>query len=72
MASAESLAELATLPQARCHQLAGNLSEKFSLDLDGPFRLIVEVADLPVPRLSSYSSICAHRDCALAAGTSRS
>lgn len=44
------LEELCTLPQARCHQLKADRNEQFSLDLDGPYRLIVEVADDPVPR----------------------
>lgn len=50
MAAAASLAELITLPQARCHQLGANRDEQFSLDLDGPYRLIVEVDHEPVPQ----------------------
>jgi hypothetical protein len=42
--------ELMTLPQARCHQLSADRDEEFSLDLDGPYRMIVEIADMPVPR----------------------
>ena len=44
------LEDLCKLPQARCHQLKANRDEQFSLDLDGPYRLIVEIADAPVPR----------------------
>lgn len=50
ISAATHLAELATLPQARCHQLKGDRDERFSLDLDGPHRLIVEVDHDPVPR----------------------
>ena len=49
--AAASLEVLCKLPQARCHQLVANRSEQFSLDLEHPLRMIVEVADLPVPRL---------------------
>lgn len=49
--AAPTLDVLCRLPQARCHQLVGNRSEQFSLDLEHPLRLIVEVADVPVPRL---------------------
>jgi plasmid maintenance system killer protein len=51
MVAAADLAELCRLPQARCHQLTADRSELFSLDLDGPYRLLVEVGDDPVPRL---------------------
>lgn len=50
MRAAASLAELMALPQARCHQLVANRDEQFSLDLDGPYRLIVQVDHEPVPR----------------------
>lgn len=50
MTAAANLAELMTLPQARCHQLGADRDEQFSLDLDGPYRLIVEVDHDPVPR----------------------
>lgn len=48
--AAANLEELCKLPQARCHQLKADRDEQFSLDLDGPHRLIVEIADEPVPR----------------------
>jgi proteic killer suppression protein len=48
--AASSLEELCSLPQARCHQLSGNRKDQFSVDLDGPYRLIVEVSDDPIPR----------------------
>jgi plasmid maintenance system killer protein len=50
LSAAENLGELMTLPQARCHQLSADRDEAFSLDLDGPFRMIVEIAETPVPR----------------------
>jgi len=39
-----------SLPQARCHQLTRDLDECFSLDLDGPYRLILKVVEDPIPR----------------------
>ncbi|MHB8459726.1 MAG: type II toxin-antitoxin system RelE/ParE family toxin [Candidatus Limnocylindrales bacterium] len=48
--AAENLAEMATLPQARCHQLTKNRDEQISVDLAQPYRLILEVNDDPVPR----------------------
>jgi plasmid maintenance system killer protein len=50
LSAAEHLGEMMTLPQARCHQLSADRDEAFSLDLDGPYRMIVEIADMPVPR----------------------
>ena len=49
--AAASLDVLCKLPQARCHQLVADRSEQFSLDLEHPLRMIVDVADEPVPRL---------------------
>lgn len=50
MAAAASLAELMTLPGARCHELKGDRDEQFSVDLDGPYRLIFEVDMERTPR----------------------
>jgi len=50
--AAASLDVLCALPQARCHQLVGDRDEQFSLDLEHPLRMIVEVAEIPVPRLA--------------------
>lgn len=33
----------------RCHELKGDRSKQLSIDLDGPFRLIFEAAEIPVP-----------------------
>ena len=49
--AADDLAVLCRLPQARCHQLTADRAEQFSLDLDGPYRLLVEVGDIPISRL---------------------
>jgi proteic killer suppression protein len=42
------LEEMRCLP-GRCHELRHNRSGQFSLDLDGPYRLIFEPADEPIP-----------------------
>lgn len=36
-------------PPHRCHELKGNLKGKLSLDLDGPYRLIIEPTNSPLP-----------------------
>lgn len=48
--AASTLADLATLPQVRAHQLTGDRKGQISLDLVHPFRLILEVADDPAPK----------------------
>lgn len=50
MQAARTIAELMRLPGARCHQLRGDRDEQFSVDLDGPYRLIFEVDTDPIPR----------------------
>lgn len=50
MHAASNMLDLMALPQARCHQLSHDRDEQFTLDLDGPYRLAIEVADEPVPR----------------------
>lgn len=52
LAAAGSLAEVATLPQARLHSLSGDRAGQYAVDLQYPFRLILEPADEPVPRLA--------------------
>ena len=47
--AATTLAEMRHLP-GRCHELHGNRSGQFSLDLDHPYRLIFEPAHEPTPR----------------------
>lgn len=53
MKAAECLAVLRTLPGNRCHELTGNLKGQLSVDLDGPYRLIFEPANDPIPVLPS-------------------
>jgi len=50
LTAAESLGEMMELPQARCHQLSADRDKSFSLDLDGPYRMIIDIAEDPVPR----------------------
>lgn len=52
LAAAVSLAEVATLPQARLHSLSGDRAGQFAVDLQYPFRLILEPANEPVPRMA--------------------
>ncbi len=49
LAAAASLAEMSSLPQARCHPLKGDRAGQFAVDLEYPRRLIVEPAHQPVP-----------------------
>ena len=50
MRAADSLQILRFLPQARCHELKGNLAGCFSVDLEHPFRLIFRPANKPIPK----------------------
>jgi proteic killer suppression protein len=45
----ESLADLATLPGPRCHELGVDRDGQISLDLVHPMRLIIEPANDPPP-----------------------
>ncbi len=36
-------------PPHRCHELTGNMKGKLSLDLDGPYRLIIQPLNNPLP-----------------------
>lgn len=47
--AAESLADVSHLPPPRCHELTGNRSGQFSVDLEHPYRLLFIPADDPVP-----------------------
>jgi plasmid maintenance system killer protein len=49
MEAAETLEDLARLPQARCHEYKGEEKGKLSVDLAHPFRLIFEPDQDPVP-----------------------
>lgn len=48
--AAPTLETVRYLPQARCHELKGNLSGLLSVDLDHPYRLLLRPANDPVPR----------------------
>jgi len=37
-------------PPHRCHELTGNRRGKLSLDLDGPYRLIIQPMNNPLPK----------------------
>lgn len=37
-------------PPHRCHELTGNRKGKLSLDLDGPYRLIIQPMNNPLPK----------------------
>jgi plasmid maintenance system killer protein len=47
--AAASLETMRVLP-GRCHELKGDRAGELSLDLDGPYRLILRPAGNPVPR----------------------
>jgi len=47
--AADSLQDLCTLPQARCHQLVDNRDGQFAVDVKHPFRLVFEPVGNPVP-----------------------
>jgi plasmid maintenance system killer protein len=52
LAAANVLQDLRNLPQPRCHELKGTLKGYLSVDLDHPYRLLFEPADVPVPKKS--------------------
>ena len=47
--AATSLQEIGYLPQARCHELKGNLAGTLSVDLEHPYRLLFRPAHEPIP-----------------------
>jgi len=56
-------------PPHRCHELKGNRKGKLSLDLDGPYRLIIEAANNPLPQLPDggldWAKVTAIRICSV-------
>ena len=52
LAAANTLADMSTLPPARCHQLTENLDEHFAVDISRNERLVFEVDHSPIPRRS--------------------
>jgi toxin HigB-1 len=49
IAAAATLADLSRLPPVRCHQLTGGRAGQLAVDLDHPWRLVLEPAEDPVP-----------------------
>lgn len=50
--AAECLDHLKYLPQARCHELKGDLKGILSVDLEHPYRLLFKPAHNPIPKKS--------------------
>ena len=50
LSAANSLEDIRSLPQARCHELKGNQLGNLSVDLEHPYRLIFCPANEPVPK----------------------
>jgi len=53
--AANTLAEISHLPPPRMHQLKGERQGQISLDLDHPYRLVITVANNPVPKKDNGS-----------------
>ena len=53
--AADTLAEISSLPPPRMHQLKGERQGQISLDLDHPYRLLITVANNPVPKKDNGS-----------------
>lgn len=53
--AANTLAEISHLPPPRMHQLKGERQGQISLDLDHPYRLLITVANNPVPKKDNGS-----------------
>jgi len=49
LSAAPCLDDISRLPPSRCHQLKGNRTGQFSVDLDHPYRLIFIPASDPEP-----------------------
>ena len=52
--AAGTLEVMRNLP-GRCHELTGKLQGYLSVDLDGPYRLLFQPADDPVPKKNDGS-----------------
>jgi plasmid maintenance system killer protein len=48
--ASNNLEDLKKLPQLRCHELKGDRKGQLSVDLDHPYRLILEPANNPLPK----------------------
>ena len=49
LSAAPCLDDISQLPPPKCHQLTGNRTGQFSVDLDQPYRLIFIPANNPIP-----------------------
>lgn len=49
--AAASLKDISRVPPPRCHELTGNRSGQFSVDLEHPYRLLFIPANNPIPML---------------------
>ncbi len=47
----ESLKQLRSLPQARCHPLSEDKAGQWAVNVQEPYRMIFELANIPIPRL---------------------
>ena len=45
----DTLEDIRTFPHRGLHELSGDRKGQLSMDLDGPYRLIFEPADVPLP-----------------------
>ena len=45
-----SLAVLMQIPAANCHSLSGKRIGQWAVDISGNFRLIFEIANIPIPK----------------------
>jgi plasmid maintenance system killer protein len=48
--AANKLEDLRNLPQARCHELKHDRKGQLSVDLDGPYRLLFQPENNPIPK----------------------
>ena len=53
--AANSLIDISHLPPPRMHPLKGEQQGQISLDLDHPYRLLITVANVPVPKKDNGS-----------------
>lgn len=53
--AANTLSEISYLPPPRMHQLKGERQGQISLDLDHPYRLLITVANDPIPQKDNGS-----------------
>jgi plasmid maintenance system killer protein len=51
LVAVEVLADMRTIPRARCHELTGNLKGLLAVDLIHPKRLVFRPFDKPIPRM---------------------